>query len=133
MPRDEAILLDIRNTVMRVIDFTRDMDEAAFLDDEKTQSAVLHQLMVLGEAVKDCRESFGSSTKTYRGPLSPECETISYMNTTPWISRKSGAPRRKTSPIFSGKSTRLFGKYPEFHQSSAQQCGSGASYVPNAA
>lgn len=52
MPRDKAILLDIRNTVMRVIDFTRDMDEAAFLDDEKTQSAVLHQLMVLGEAVK---------------------------------------------------------------------------------
>ena len=52
MLRDKAILLDIRNTGMRVIDFTRDMDETAFLDDAKTQSAVLHQLMVLGEAVK---------------------------------------------------------------------------------
>ncbi|GAB4236586.1 MAG: DUF86 domain-containing protein [Deltaproteobacteria bacterium] len=52
MPRDKATLLDIRNTGRRFIDFIRDMDEAAFLEDEKTQSAVWHQLMVPGVAVK---------------------------------------------------------------------------------
>ncbi len=52
MPRDKATLLDIRNTGAKIVEFIRDMDETAFLEDAKTQSAVLHQLMVLGEAVK---------------------------------------------------------------------------------
>lgn len=52
MSRDEATLLDIERAAWLIIEFTREMDEEVFLDDVKTQSAVLHQLLVLGEAVK---------------------------------------------------------------------------------
>jgi uncharacterized protein with HEPN domain len=52
MERDKATLLDIARAARFVLEFIRDMDKAAFLTDPKTQSAVLHQLMVIGEAVK---------------------------------------------------------------------------------
>ena len=52
MQRDQATLLDIARSVRAVLEFTNGMDFAGFQDDRKTQSAVLHQLMVLGEAVK---------------------------------------------------------------------------------
>ena len=51
MPRDEAILLDVAQAARLVLTFKQGMDKAAFLQDIKTQSAILHQLMVMGEAV----------------------------------------------------------------------------------
>ena len=58
MPRDETTLLDIATAARLVMEFTAGMDRAAFLDDIKTQSSVLHQLMVLGEAVKRLSDGF---------------------------------------------------------------------------
>ena len=52
MGRDEATLLDIAKAARLVLTFTEGMTKEAFLDDFKTQSATLHQLMVLGEAVR---------------------------------------------------------------------------------
>jgi uncharacterized protein with HEPN domain len=52
MPRDEATLLDIVTAGRRVLEFKAGMEKEEFLDDLKTQSAVLHQLMILGEATK---------------------------------------------------------------------------------
>ncbi len=52
MPRDEAHVLDILKAARLAIDFKGTADKAAFLADAKTQSAVLHQLLVIGEAVK---------------------------------------------------------------------------------
>lgn len=52
MQRDEATLLDILTAGERIIEFKGDLDKMSFLRDLKTQSAVLHQLMVVGEAVK---------------------------------------------------------------------------------
>ncbi len=52
MSRDSATLLDVLRAARLILEFTRDMDRPAFFDDIKTQSAVLHQLLVLGEAVK---------------------------------------------------------------------------------
>ncbi len=52
MSRDEAVLLDMLNAAQRVVEFKQGMDWEAFLQDAKTQSAILHQLMVLGEACK---------------------------------------------------------------------------------
>ena len=60
MHRDEATLLDIATAAGLVLDFTEGMDKAQFLDDIKTQSSVLHQLMVLGEAVKRLSDDFRS-------------------------------------------------------------------------
>lgn len=52
MPRDEAHVLDILKAARLAIEFKGTADQAAFLGDAKTQSAVLHQLLVIGEAVK---------------------------------------------------------------------------------
>jgi uncharacterized protein with HEPN domain len=58
MHRDEATLLDIATAARLILEFTEGMDKAAFLDDIKTQSSVLHQLMVLGEAAKRLSDDF---------------------------------------------------------------------------
>ena len=52
MSRDEAVLLDMLNAAQRIVEFKKGLDWSAFLDDAKTQSAILHQLMILGEACK---------------------------------------------------------------------------------
>jgi uncharacterized protein with HEPN domain len=52
MPRDEAVLLDIDRAARLVLEFKQGIDKDSFLEDIKTQSAILHQLMVMGEAVK---------------------------------------------------------------------------------
>jgi len=52
MPRDSAALLDIARAARLLIEFIGGMDRDTFLKDAKTQSAVLHQLLILGESVK---------------------------------------------------------------------------------
>src|SRR5262249_56323246 len=61
MPRDDATLLDILRAARLTVVFKGDLDQPAFLNDLKTQSAVLHQLLVLGEAVKRLSEGFRTS------------------------------------------------------------------------
>ena len=58
MSRDETILLDIIRAAYMVVELKEGTDKAAFLKDLKTQSAVLHQLMVMGEAVKRLSRDF---------------------------------------------------------------------------
>ncbi len=52
MSHDEIILLDVIRAARLAMEFKRGMDKDEFLQDKKTQSAILHQLMVMGEAVK---------------------------------------------------------------------------------
>jgi uncharacterized protein with HEPN domain len=52
MSRDKAVLLDMLTAAGLIIEFRREMEWEGFLEDIKTQSAILHQLMVLGEACK---------------------------------------------------------------------------------
>ncbi len=58
MPRDDAYVLDILKAARLAIEFKGTADRAAFLADAKTQSAVLHQLLVIGEAVKRLSPEF---------------------------------------------------------------------------
>jgi uncharacterized protein with HEPN domain len=60
MLRDEATLLDLVKATRLVQEFTAGIDYAAFQNDVKTQSAVLHQLLILGEAVKRLSDEFCS-------------------------------------------------------------------------
>jgi len=50
--RDASALLDIYRAAGKVVEFSRGFDQRAFLADDRTQSAILHQLMIIGEAVK---------------------------------------------------------------------------------
>lgn len=54
MPRDhdQASLHDIVEAARLIADFVESVDHQAFLEDAKTRSAVIHQLLVIGEAVK---------------------------------------------------------------------------------
>jgi uncharacterized protein with HEPN domain len=58
LPRDEAHVLDILKAAHLAIEFRGTADKEAFLADAKTQSAVLHQLLVIGEAVKRLSPEF---------------------------------------------------------------------------
>jgi uncharacterized protein with HEPN domain len=58
MPRDDAHVLDILEAARRATSFVSGMSDTEFLNDIKTQSAVLHQLTVLGEAVRRVSEDF---------------------------------------------------------------------------
>jgi uncharacterized protein with HEPN domain len=58
LPRDDAHVLDILKAARLAIEFKGSADKAAFLADAKTQSAVLHQLLVIGEAVKRLSPEF---------------------------------------------------------------------------
>lgn len=52
MTRDDASVLDMARAARFIVEFAEGMTKDAFLADRKTQSAVLHQLLVLGEATK---------------------------------------------------------------------------------
>lgn len=58
MLRDEATLLDLVRASQLAVSFVAGMDKAAFSQDVKTQSAVLHQLLLLGEGVKRLSAAF---------------------------------------------------------------------------
>ena len=58
MPRDDAHLLDILKAARLAIEFKGPAGKAEFLADAKTQSAVLHQLLIIGEAVKRISPEF---------------------------------------------------------------------------
>ncbi len=58
MLRDDAALLDIARAAQLAMDFARGYDWKTFEDDLRTQSAVLHQISIIGEAVKRLSESF---------------------------------------------------------------------------
>ena len=55
---DNAVLLDIAHAAGLVASFVAGMDKAGFLADVRTQSAVLHQILVLGEATKRLSAEF---------------------------------------------------------------------------
>ena len=58
MQRDKATLIDIARAARLVETFVSGMQKEDFLKDLKTQSAVLYQLLVIGEAVKRLSDEF---------------------------------------------------------------------------
>jgi len=58
MWRDDATLLDILRAAQLALQFRGPLDKTSFLTDLKTQAAVLHELLVLGEAAKRLSAGF---------------------------------------------------------------------------
>jgi uncharacterized protein with HEPN domain len=58
MTRDDASLLDIYEAGRLIQEFIADMSKEAFLQDRKTQSAVLHKILILGEATKRISQNY---------------------------------------------------------------------------
>jgi uncharacterized protein with HEPN domain len=58
MSRDDASLLDIAHAAELALKFIGGLNEVEFYKDEKTQSAVLHQILIIGEAAKRVSREF---------------------------------------------------------------------------
>lgn len=61
MSRDDAVVLDLLIAARRAVEFASGVTREQLESDLKTQSAILHQLLVLGEAVKRLSDSFRDS------------------------------------------------------------------------
>jgi uncharacterized protein with HEPN domain len=58
MSSDQEIILDLYHALNQILIFTQNMDKQEFINDEKTQSSVLYQLVIMGEAVNRLSEQF---------------------------------------------------------------------------
>jgi len=58
MNRDDAALLDIANAARLIQEFLGGCDKRTFLADPKTQAAVLHEIVLIGEAAKRLSRNF---------------------------------------------------------------------------
>jgi len=61
MPRDLATVLDIALACEDIEEFIQDLEEGDFRTSKLVQSAVLHQLQIVGEATKRLSHSFRDS------------------------------------------------------------------------
>ena len=61
MSRDDAVILDLLEACGSALDFLGTMTRDQFTIDKKTRSAVLHQLLILGEATKRLSIEFRDS------------------------------------------------------------------------
>ncbi len=52
MNRDNASLVNIVNAANRVLQFAEGLDKSALANNEEKQSAMLYQIIVIGEAAK---------------------------------------------------------------------------------
>lgn len=95
MSRDETTLLDIDRAAHLVIEFKQGMDKETFLKDIKTQSAILHQLMVIGEAVKRLSQDFRTRYPELPWELMQACVINLFMDTTLLTWTKSGKQRMR--------------------------------------
>jgi uncharacterized protein with HEPN domain len=57
-PRDASYLFDILDAARSARDFIEGYDEVAFQEDRKTQSAVIRELLIVGEATKQVSQEF---------------------------------------------------------------------------
>jgi uncharacterized protein with HEPN domain len=56
--KDTATLFDIQRTSQKVLQFQQGMSRTDFMTDDKTQSAIVFQLLIIGEAVKRLSQEF---------------------------------------------------------------------------
>jgi uncharacterized protein with HEPN domain len=58
MRQDESSLVDIVQAIQRVLRFAQDLSRDRLNEDEMRQSAILYQIMIIGEAVKRLSPEF---------------------------------------------------------------------------
>src|SRR5438105_116137 len=63
-PRETAALVDMLNCAERIRQWVANMSKDEFIKDQKTQWAVLYDIIIIGEAVKRLSETF---TNAYPG------------------------------------------------------------------
>jgi len=88
---------DIAEAVERILSYTSEMTYDEFTGDIRTQDAVIRNLEILGEAVKNLPPSFTERYPEFPGGSSPVCGTNSFITTSASVLRSSG---RQHSPTY---------------------------------
>jgi hypothetical protein len=98
MHRDDSTLLDLQKSTGLAVQFLGDLDMAIFMSDAKTQSAALHQLLLLGKGVKRLSPAFrdahdGMPWRLMAGivVVQQEMDTQIRCYALPWVSPKAHA------------------------------------------
>ena len=78
-PRDQSYLLDILTASQLIQAFVADMDRETFDNDVKTQSAVIRQLEIIGEATKRLSDECEPVIQTFPGGKWLACVIFSSM------------------------------------------------------
>ncbi len=73
LDKDSAALLDVAHAARLVLAFKGETTKDAFMDDYKTQSATMHQLLIIGEAVKRLTPEFRAAHPDIRLYARLEC------------------------------------------------------------
>ncbi|MDT8302381.1 MAG: DUF86 domain-containing protein [Sedimentisphaerales bacterium] len=58
MQRDESLLLDMFRATSRIVQFKDELTFEQFREDAKTQSAIIHQFLLIGEVAKLISDDF---------------------------------------------------------------------------
>jgi uncharacterized protein with HEPN domain len=95
MQRDAATLLDIVKAAQLVQTFLGASTKADFMSDIKTQSAVVYQLTIIGEAVKRLSRPFRDEHSHVPGRLLLVCVIISSTGTMRSIWMRYGIRRHR--------------------------------------
>ncbi|MEA5620495.1 DUF86 domain-containing protein [Cronbergia sp. UHCC 0137] len=56
--KDSASLIDIAQAAYKIIKYKQGLSRDEFMDDDKTQSSILYQLLIIGEATKRISQEF---------------------------------------------------------------------------
>jgi uncharacterized protein with HEPN domain len=65
MQRDKALLVDMYQAASQILKFKADIDFEQFKSDAKTQSAVIHQFLIIGEVAKLLSEQFKKANMSF--------------------------------------------------------------------
>jgi uncharacterized protein with HEPN domain len=66
MQRDQSLLLDMSRAARQIVQFKRGMDFEQFRADAKTQSAIMHQFLLIGEVAKLISDDFKKAYPSIR-------------------------------------------------------------------
>lgn len=89
-------LRHIADALARIGDYVP-KDRQAFFDDTQCQDAVMRNLAVIGEAVKNCRPRSAHDIWKCCGRILPACATFSFMTMYLWMLRSFGTPFQRPS------------------------------------
>ena len=99
MSRDDATVLDILRAARRAVTFKKGIRKRRFLRDEKTQSAIVHQLLVLGEATKRLSADFRARYPEVPWKMMTGMRDTLTTNTMTSTWKRSGRPSRWISRL----------------------------------
>ncbi len=88
--KEQAFLQDIGEAARRIQSYTTGMSYEAFLNDTKTQDAVVRNLEILGEATKQLSDPYDNRLRRFPGAILRVCVTHSSITISASISISCG-------------------------------------------